>query len=118
MSSDIRMQVVAFLADFLERPPGEFHDELDLVNDLDWSRWDDEDYGLLFELFIERFEVRDPRFDFGARDRGPRLLKPLAWLRWRLFAYPRVAFDRITVADLVRMAERGEWDTSLELPRA
>lgn len=59
--------------------------------------WDDEDYGLLFELFVERFEVRDARLDFGGRYRGPWLLKWLGWLRWRLFRYPKVALDRMTV---------------------
>ena len=119
MALSKREAVVAFLADFLEIGPAELHDEFDLVKDFDWSSWDDEDYGLLFERFVERFNVRDARFEFGERYRGPLILKPLAWLRWRLSQYPRVAFSRITAGDLVRMAERSEWDSSVEEePRA
>lgn len=114
MVSDRRVQVIEFLAGFLDLPTSSLDDRFDVVNDFDWSQWDDEDYGLLFEQFMERFAVRDARFDFGGRYRGPLILKPLAWLWWRLFRYPRVVFDRMTVEDLVRMAERGEWDSSLE----
>ena len=114
MASDVGERVVAFLAEFLELPAAELHDGFDVVADFDWSRRDDEDYGLLFELFIERFEVRDERFEFGERYRGPLVLRPIAWLRWRLLGYPKVAFSRMTVGDLVRMAERGTWDPSVE----
>ena len=89
MVSDRRVQVIEFLAGFLDLPTSSLDDRFDVVNDFDWSQWDDEDYGLLFEQFMERFAVRDARFDFGGRYRGPLILKPLAWLWWRLFHYPR-----------------------------
>lgn len=109
-----RDEVVAWLADFLERPESELHDDFDVVSDHDWSGYDPEDYGFLFEDFIHRFSVRDARFDFAAQYRGPAWRRPLAWLRWRLVDYPSVVVERMTVADMVRMAETGTWDRSVE----
>jgi hypothetical protein len=116
VTSDVRIAVIELLADYLERPAAELHDGFDVVNDFDWSRHDDDDVGLLFELFMDRFEVRDTRFEFGEHYRGPSLLRPVAWLHWRLLKYPTVVFSRMTVGNLVSMAERKTWDRSLEDP--
>lgn len=109
-----RAEVVAWLAELLERPESDLHDDFDVVSDHDWSQADPDDYGFVFEDLIRRFGIHDQRFDFGRHYRGPRLWRPFAWYWWRVFRYPAVVIERMTVADMVRMADSGVWDRSVE----
>ena len=109
-----RAEVITWLAGVLERPERDLHDGFDVVSDHEWSGTDPEDYGLLFEDFIQRFGVRDERFDFDRHWSGPAWRFPFAWARWRLCDYPSVVVEKMTVADMVRMADRGVWDRRVE----
>jgi hypothetical protein len=104
-----REEVVAWLAGRLERPAADLQDGFDVVADHGWPDADDLD--ALLANFVRDFRVRDERFDF--RHAGPAVLRPLAWLGWRLFRYPTIRIGRLTVGDMVRIAGTGAWDRSI-----
>ena len=109
-----RAEVEAWLADLLEVPRSTLHDDFDVVGDHDWSGSHPDDYGFVFEDFVHRFGIYDARFDFDRHYRGARWRRPFAWYWWRVFRYPTVVVERMTVADLVRMADSGVWDRRVE----
>lgn len=57
--------------------------------------------------FMRHFHVKCRRFEFR-HSTGLPLLKTLRFLHWRLKKYPSIEVNKLTLDDLIEMAELGE----------
>ncbi len=109
---EIDQQVRAFVADMANIPLSDVRDDLELENDIDWSRVHEDEYRDFFEYFIQKFGVYVPHFDFKKYAERQNLAwyqVPFTYLKFKL-SPKTVNIENITVGELIEIARKGQWD--------
>jgi len=108
MSSRIRQ----FIARIAKIPEEKIKDDMDVINDLDWSKVHEDERFFFIEDFIRDFEIYVPRDDFkkfAEEKRIPWLLRPYWYVRFKYFTNcPDV--ETLTVREMIDIANAGVWD--------
>jgi hypothetical protein len=108
---DTSSRVRKYIADIAKIPEAEITDDMDVVNDIDWSRVHEDEHFFFVADFIRDFKIYVPRDDFKkfAEEKNiPGLLRPYWYIRFKYFTRcPDV--DALTVREMIEIANAGVW---------
>lgn len=112
---DTRLQIHTFINDWTEIPINELHDDFDIINDIDWNRFEPDEAGeAFFDIFLTEFKiyVSGDYSDFVREKRIPECLQRI----FRPFYAALIGdplrgidFEHITIGELVKIVEAGHW---------